>query len=263
MVWNSRISTIERCCPAASLAISAAMSLCTGATFAQDFDDSIPSLDMTGTEAIDPKETISGNAVVGISFYREDDRFNPDNVYVYFTAPVGETLGTQLTTVDGRYVASFEPTKTPGPVEHWRKLNLTVKDGGSVNQRFLAGYDSSDEVAMLVSDEDGHAYPVRWGSACPLDSIRIRINAEGADAYFVQYDVATKKQKLAKCTPASSGSSFKYDHNCDVRLVDISKMKEFQIIRKRGATYEKPIPVAINVPTTLQDIQSSAKCEAF
>jgi hypothetical protein len=220
---------------------------------------------MAGSEAIDSKENVSGNAVVGVSFYNPKDSFNPDAIYVYFKEPVDVSLGTQLTTVDGRYIGSFGPTDKSELVEKWRILNLTLKkDGRPVNRGFLAPYGVSEEIAMLVTDGSGQAYPLRWGSPCGLNSIRIQINAEGADAYYVKYYEETQeqkqKQKLEACTPASSESSFKFDHNCDVSLLDLSKMDVFQIIRKRGATYEKPISIKIIVPDTLAEIESHPGC---
>jgi hypothetical protein len=273
MMWNSGISVISRSCSVISLALPAALLICANVTFAQTPEDyGIPSLNMAGREAIDSKENVSGNAVVGVSFFNPDDSFNPDAIYVYFEKPVDSSLRTQLTTVDGRYIGSFEPPNNSEPAEGWRILTLTVTEGSEprtmkedseavpVNRRFLAAYDVSEALAMLVSDTDNRIYPLRWGSPCALNSIRIRVNAEGADAYYVKYDKDAKKQKLEPCKPVSSGSSFKFDHNCDVSLLDISKMDVFQVIRKRGATYEKPIPIKIEVPDTLAEIQSHPNC---
>ena len=113
MMWNSGIS---RRCSAVSLTLPAAFMICTNITFAQtpqDYD--IPMLPMEGSQAIDSKENVSGNAVVGVSFYKSGDGFNPDAIYVYFEERISKILGTQLTTVDGRYIGSFKPPKASEP----------------------------------------------------------------------------------------------------------------------------------------------------
>ena len=102
------------------------------------------------------------------------------------------------------------------------------------------------EIAILVTDSGNpkKLFPVRWGNACATGHVRIRVNAEGADAYVVSFK-EKPKGALARCIAASDKSQFKFDYNCDMRLEDMQKLKVLQVIRKRVATYEKPIPISL------------------
>jgi len=223
------------------------------------------SLTMNGTEQIDPKERISGGALVGMNFLDTDKTFNPNDVFVSFDVEPCGHIKTQLTTVDGRYVFTAQigpdaerPPLTVEPV--WLDLNHEDEVNNEVRPlraKFLDdNYNQQKqdrEIAVLVTDQNNRAFPVRWGSEGSTDMLRIRVNAEGADAYFVRLDDEDKPH-LVKCEEASKNSQFKFDHICDMSWQDVQKIAQkskIQIIRKRGATYESPIE--INVLTTGSD----------
>lgn len=221
-------------------------------------------LTMEGEEVLDPKERISGDAAVGISFLVPDkggdSRKKPDLdigvVYAYFyDKPIG-ALQTTLTTVDGRYFAEFETSASRIGKDDWAELTLRLKSGKPLSKGFLEdNYDRDREIAILVTDSGDpdndiakKSFPVRWGRPCATDEIRIRVNAEGADAYvvrFIENSNGKRKGALARCDEASDKSQFKFDYNCDMRIEDMQQLKALQVIRKRGSTYEKPIPIAL------------------
>ena len=214
-------------------------------------------LSMEGTETIDAKERISGNAVVGLSFQDVCDPFDPEDIHVYLGRPAAQrsttvALTTQLTTVDGRYV--FGAKKSDVTTDNgWHRLDLTKKpreqgEDGSLDKKFLKKY-KGEQWAILVSDETGRVYPVRCG--CPNEGkkIRIQVNAEGADAYFPQ--LLGGERKLAPCTRVERGSNFKFDHYCDLESQDINGVEKFPIIRKRGATFDKRIDIQTVIPEKL------------
>lgn len=231
-------------------------------------------LTMEGEEVLDPKERISGDAAVGINFITPGKRggggkksgLQLDAVYAYFyDAPHG-ILQTTLTTVDGRYFAEFETSYSGIRKDDWAKLTLTRKDGQPLNTDFLEqNYDKDREIAILVTDSSTPAksFPVRWGEPCATDEVRIRVNAEGADAYvvrFVEKAGGKRKGALARCTEASEKSRFKFDYNCDMQLADMLELETLQVIRKRGSTYEKPIPIALTAFT--KEAANDEKCSA-
>lgn len=212
-------------------------------------------LPMVGDESIDPKERISGHAAVGINFVlpdvdggtRKTAKFNINAVYAYFNDEPVAPLQTQITTVDGRYFAEFATSHSSSLKGRWAKLELTLKTKQPLSTGFLnQNYDRDTEIAILVTDSSKpkKSFPVRWDSPCATDHVRIRVNAEGADAYVVSFK-EKPKGALARCSEASDKSQFKYDYNCDMRLEDIRKLTVLQVIRKRGASYEKPIPISL------------------
>ena len=217
-------------------------------TCAQDLVE----LTMLGEETIDPKERISGNAAVGINFVglaANDDASGKKigSVYAYFYDEPVAPLRTQLTTVDGRYFAEFDTSFSGNLKGKWANLRLKLRTDRPLSTEFLEqNYDRDREIAILVTDSSSPKkfYPVRWGDPCATDLIRIRVNAEGADAYVVSFQ-DKPKGALSRCSEASAKSQFKFDYNCDMRLQDIQKLKTLQVIRKRGATYEKPIPITL------------------
>lgn len=233
-------------------------------------------IEMWGIEMIDPNEMVSGDAVVGINFRAEKDVLDLNAVYVYFTDEPFRTIKAQLTTVDGRYLFEADPTPSPETSlkGQWRRLELKhrIEEGDfsaerPLNAAFLnKNYNLDREIAILVTDGNHRAFPVRWGVECKTEIIRIRVNAEGADAYYIKLK-EDKKGELIKCDEASEKSLFKFDHNCDMRWQDIpylaqnsNKIGEIQIIRKRGATYDESIPVNIGTPET-QSAPVSQECD--
>jgi hypothetical protein len=236
---------------------------------------------MSGIEVIDPNEMVSGGAVVGINFHAKEDVFDLNAVYVYFTDEPSEFIKAQLTTVDGRYVFEADPTHpTENLKGQWRRLSLKHRfeeNGSKVERPLNAAFlnenynkengnkdgdeDLDREIAILVTDSNHRAFPVRWGVKCETEIIRIRVNAEGADAYFIKLDDRDDRNDdepdatLVECDEASEKSLFKFDHNCDMRWQDVQYLAqnsatkgEIQIIRKRGATYDESIPVKIGTP---------------
>jgi hypothetical protein len=231
-------------------------------------------LTMKGEETLDPKERISGDAAVGINFILpgngggsgKKSKLELDAVYAYFYDEPHGVLQTTLTTVDGRYFAEFETSDSGIRKDDWAKLTLTRKDGQPLNTEFLEqNYDKDREIAILVTDSSTPAksFPVRWGEPCATDEVRIRVNAEGADAYvvrFVENSGGKRKGALARCSEASDKSRFKFDYNCDMRIEDMQDLKALQVIRKRGSTYEKPIPIALAAFT--KEAANDEKCGA-
>lgn len=212
-------------------------------------------LTMVGDETIDPKERISGDAAVGINFILPGDmggsgekaEFDTAAVYAYFYDEPVAPLTTQLTTVDGRYFAEFDTSYNGSLKGKWANLQLTLRNEQPLSTDFLKeNYDPGQEIAILVTDSGNpkKSFPVRWGTNCATDDIRIRVNAEGADAYVVSFK-GKPKGSLTRCVAASEKSQFKFDYNCDMRLEDMQRLKVLQVIRKRGATYEKPIPISL------------------
>lgn len=260
MMWNlSSSKTIVRISFVGALLASAAMP-------APAAEPQKPvRLTMEGEETLDPKERISGDAAVGISFVVPDHQggsgkkpeFDIGVVYAYFyEKPLG-LLQTTLTTVDGRYFAEFETSASSIRKDNWAELTLKLKGGKPLSKRFLEdNYDRDREIAILVTDSGDpdkdiakKSFPVRWGRPCATDEIRIRVNAEGADAYVVRFleeSNGKRKGALARCDEASDKSRFKFDYNCDMRIEDMQELKALQVIRKRGSTYEKPIPIALD-----------------
>ena len=238
---------------------------------AQDSDDESIVLIVTGIETIDPKERISGDATVGVNYLhkRKDDSEEEEdifqNVWAYFEKKPTGNLKTQVTTVDGRYLfRGTTPTKAlPNLKGKWGMLSLERTDNKPLSVAFLKGkYDRRSDIAVLVTDHENYAFPVSWGKD-KSDAIRIHVNAEGADAYFIRYGPCKNEAELRKCATASEDSQFKFDHNCDMRVEDIGKLmkvnSEVQIIRKRGATFDKSITVKISVPPPNPDATDSSK----
>lgn len=231
-------------------------------------------VDMLGEEYLDPKERVSGDAAVGISYLVPDGQGGAGEeadigvVYAYFyDKPYGD-LQTTLTTVDGRYFAEFETSASRIRKDAWAELTLKLKDGKPLSTDFLEDrYDRDREIAILVTDSSTPAksFPVRWGEPCATDTIRIRVNAEGADAYvvrFVKQGDEKPKGALARCDEASGKPQFKFDHNCDMRVEDMQQLEELQVIRKRGSTYEKPISIALNDFYKKSAYKNRKKCSA-
>ena len=249
MMWDSfPAPSVRR--SLASAALLTILAVSSGLAIAQD----VVELTMVGEESIDPKERVSGNAAVGIDFVRTgagrhgNGKLDITRVYAYFHDEPVSPLQTRLTTVDGRYVAEFETSFNGSLKGKWANLQLKLIDDKPLNTKFLRDkYDQDQEIAILVTDSSKprKSFPVRWGDACGTEQIRIRVNAEGADAYVVSFQ-DNPKGALARCSEASKKSHFKFDYNCDMHLADMQKLTQLQVIRKRGATYEKPIPIALS-----------------
>ena len=215
---------------------------------------------MHGIEQMDSKERISGNAVVGFS-YKDGcgESFDPNGFRVRLSvmdaeSPENLTLTVQVTTVDGRYVFGAEKHNVV-PDNSWRDLELKKKienttdtkdEYVSLDTEFLNNYDD-EQRAIVVSDEHGRVYPVDCGCEKRSQKIRIKVNAEGADAYFPKI-VEDDKRKLVPCTRVEQGSTFKFDHYCDIGEHDMRNVENYPILRKRGATFDNPIDVRTVLP---------------
>jgi hypothetical protein len=234
--------------------------LCAAIMLSMDVSIAQEPLVMRGIEKIDSKERISGNAVVGFSYKGGCDKsFNPNGYRVYLSAmdagpPKKLTLTVQVTTVDGRYVFG---AKKPDVVMNgsWRTLALERKiekttdnkvEYVSLDTEFLNNYND-EQRAIVVSDDVGRVYPVVCGCQKKSQEIRIKVNAEGADAYFPKI-VDGKKRKLVPCTRVDQGSTFKFDHYCDIGEHDMKNVENYPILRKRGATFDNPIEVRTVLP---------------
>jgi len=251
--WNTATRGHGRCGSVAFIALAATLMLSSALSPAQESGSNLIEVPVDGKQTIDAKEIISGGAVVGINFLKENDELDPSAVYVYFNTEPNGDLQTSLTTVDGRYVYQAATTLPEGSKQGlWGQLQLTQNKGKPLNTGFLTKYNESREVAILVTDsgtsqEERVSFPVRWGSKCATETVRIRVNAEGADAYFISRK-DSDSGKLVRCDKASDSSQFKFDHNCDMRSQDVkflAQLGNLQIIRKRGATYDDAIPINI------------------
>ena len=203
-------------------------------------ENAVSVLDMrTTAEFLDSEERISGGAIVGALFYDPADKLRLDAAYVYFSEAVSEKLEMQLATVDGRYLVTFDYMPT-APVAGWVRLNLSLS-----NPEFLSQYDLSEIALLLANAETGVAYPIRWGKRAQASFVRVYINTEGANSYFVTFDTAKNRFSTRSCTKASTRSSFKFDRLCDVPVGDVLANNEIEIIRKRGAGFGTPIRVSV------------------
>ena len=198
-----------------------------------------PTLDLTViSEFVDPKERISGGAVVGATFFDPDAEVRIDAVYANIPADFSAPLEVQIATIDGRYLAklvSADPISTAG----WHRFDLPTQE-----HDFLRGY-GTDEVAVLVSDvNSGAVIPVRWGGRGATEVIRFQLNTEGASANFIDFAQGDKpKRKL--CVPASHKSAFKFDQLCDVAAQQVSDDQGVRIMRKRGVDWGRPIQIKV------------------
>ena len=201
-----------------------------------------PVLDMrTKAEYVDPQERISGNATVGVIFYKPGDTVQLDGAFAFFSEPVNGPLEMQLATVDGRYLATFDYSSNK-PHEGWVRLNLSLSNPG-----FLSAYES-DEVALILTNATTRdIYPIRWGATEEGDYVRVHVNAEGAHSYFAVKDPTTGKRSARNCRQASRRSSFKFDRICDVPIADAAAANRIDIVRKRGAGFGTPITINVKV----------------
>lgn len=199
-----------------------------------------PVMDMrTKGEFLDRQERISGGAAVGVSFFSAGDQVRADEAFTFFSQPVSSRLEMQLATVDGRYLATFD-YDPPEPLFGWVRLNLDLS-----RPDFLSKYEPH-EIALLLTDADtGSAYPVRWGKAEEAEFVRVHVNTEGANSYFVTYDEVRKRFSTRNCQKASARSSFKFDRICDLPVTDVLENNDVSIMRKRGADFGTPIDVTI------------------
>jgi hypothetical protein len=248
-IWTIRLGVAAP--PLFAVLFGAAVLLGVNDTLAQQV------LVMQGIEKIDSKERISGNAVVGFSFIQKNcEKFDPKSVHVYTgTGSTNVDLTTRLATVDGRYVfnATLQGIKTGGwyRLKLEKKINESGSEVAALNTAFLNTYGEK-QIAVLATDSKGRLYPVHCGCQGKLETIRIQVNAEGADAYYP--DLGGDKPVLKSCNRVQQRSNFKFDHFCDVGAESITKAKEtFPIIRKRGATIAKPIPIKAEIPAQNQN----------
>jgi hypothetical protein len=224
-----------------SICALAALSLACSLGFAQG-SDTVPQLVLemdTTAEFLDKQERISGGAVVGVAFIGPDDFVNLDDAHVYFSEPVDKPLEMQLSSVDGRYVATFV-FKPEIPVSGWAHLKLNLQHAD-----FLTDYKLNEVALLMTNAESGTIYPVRWGAEEGTKVVRVYVNTEGAKSYFVAYDSASERWKTVSCKVASSRSSFKFDRVCDVPHEDVLANNDIEIIRKRGADFGTPLTVNV------------------
>jgi hypothetical protein len=223
-------------------------------------------LSMTGIEIIDPNEPISGEGVVGVTLNKNKSEYEKDKneydlkaVYVYFTNIPSGPLQATLTTVDGRYNFSATPKcphKDLAESTKWAHLELKKEESEPLDVGFLERYFSDEDlggIAILVTDDLGTIYPVLWGKPEMSEDLdlEIRVNAEGADAFYVRFEDKDKEiGRPIQCEEASKRSGFKFDQYCRMAWKDAKKLGrtndgKVPIIRKRGATYEPSIFVKI------------------
>ena len=194
---------------------------------------------------IDPEERVSGSATLGVAFVDpQSDPKSPvplDAVYALLSRPPKAALEVQLATVDGRYVATFA-SKPDDATVGWVMLGLVLP---AEHMKLLSGY-SLDEIALLVTNgKTGAVYPVRWGRPQTTNVVRVYINAEGANAFFV---TGGARRKIMTCAQASDRSSFKFDRICDIPADDVRADNQVQIMRKHGADFSTPLNVEIVYP---------------
>lgn len=215
-------------------------------------------LPVVGTEKIDSKERISGNAVVGFSYSAHCDVFDPRNLHVYvgpFAGAPGElNLTTQVTTVDGRYVFRASPENVAPSGWYRLVLEKTRDEKGStdLDTDFLANYRNTARALVVSLDADNldtvRLFPVHCGCYGDLKNIQLQVNAEGADAYYPDYDTEKQRRSMQPCDRVQGGSSFKFDHLCSLDSDDFAGVTEFPIIRKNGATIDDPIKFLPTLP---------------
>ena len=199
------------------------------------------------TEVIDTQERISGGAVTGVSFGDTEPTGEValDQLWGYFGGAGVSEVHVQLTTIDGRYLATFAKILDQ-PVAGWVRLRADIKQ----HRDFLVSNYSTDEIAVLVTSEapgdEAVTYPARWGRCGPTDIVRVFVNAEGADAIFEALGPDGQWQQPA-CHNAGT-SSFKFDRICSVPISHFLKYGDVEILRKRGARYARPIVVRVPVP---------------
>ena len=124
---------------------------------------------MEGTDLIDSKERISGNAVVGFSYIEGCKKFDTDRFRVHLSAQVADpsekqNFTVQVTTVDGRYVFGAEKHDVILDDE-WHTLSFINRiknrqdnqvENISLDTAFLNSYDKK-QLAIVVSDEAGRS----------------------------------------------------------------------------------------------------------
>lgn len=221
----------------------------------------------------DPDERISGNAVVGATFIDGSARADVNAFYVYFSRPPTLPFEIQLATVDGRYLASYtgaswvQSTPSPqnggpaclppvgGPSGKWREPTADTCAGspfcGWVQLKLELGDDDQpptvelNELAALVRDSSDQTYVTSWGACREQNTVRLYVNSEDTQAYFLTKDDSTRD-----CAIASSRSGFKFDRVCDVSIEDIIDDKVY-VMRKRGAGFSEPIEINVIAPEIL------------
>jgi hypothetical protein len=237
---------------------------------AQDTDELV----IKGSEVIDPQERISGGAVTGASFgyTGPTGKVALDELWAYFGGGGGVSeVRVQITSIDGRYLATFNSEIQDPPIKGWRQLKPEPDKPEKELDKFLSNY-STDKIAVLVTSEpaggDPITYPARWGRCSLAKNVRVFVNAEGADAIFEFFGTDGQWQHRA-CRTAGPGS-FKFDRICSVPVSHFQKYAnvkndkvendgvikcdkndvkcdkndccvEIDIFRKRGARYARPI----------------------
>lgn len=209
---------------------------------------------LKGVEVIDPQERISGGAVTGVSFgdTGPTGKVVVNNDLWAFFGGVGDAgiseVRVQVTTIDGRYLATFNSEIQDPPIKGWRQLKPDIEHG-----KFLSNY-STDKIAVLVTSEtpggDAVNYPARWG-LCDLKEVQVFVNVEGADAIFEALGDDGQWQHHA-CRNAGK-KSFKFDRICSVPVSHFREYDNVEILRKRGARYARSIVVRVPVPAGNDD----------
>jgi hypothetical protein len=193
------------------------------------------------SEFVDPKERISGGAVVGAVYLDDGAAIDLDAVYAHFPVEFEAPVEAQISTVDGRYLAELI---SDGAISAsgWQRLELSTRQHG-----FLDAY-GPEQVAILIIDADtGAVIPARWGAPGSTEYVRFQLNAEGANAYFVFYDENDDARPM-RCAGAPGTSSFKFDQVCDVPTEQIRDDRGFvNVKRKRGIDWGRPIEINVAV----------------
>lgn len=207
---------------------------------------------------VDPDERISGGAQVGAAFESAPGNPQLERLFVFFERSPILPLNVRLTSVDGRFLAEFpegnwrpnESSSSSGCATRWQTSQckaggdrlcgwVELQLGDKVRSHLATR--NQDEVAPLVVDGSGIAYPARWGACGEPDHVRLYINAEGARAFFVTAD------GTRDCAAASATSGFKYDRICKVPIDQVTKDRIY-VLRKRGAGFSDPIEFDIALP---------------
>ena len=130
---------------------------------------------------VDPDERISGGAQVGAAFESAPGNPQLERLFVFFERSPILPLNVRLTSVDGRFLAEFpegnwrpnESSSSSGCATRWQTSQckaggdrlcgwVELQLGDKVRSHLATR--NQDEVAPLVVDGSGIAYPARWGA---------------------------------------------------------------------------------------------------
>lgn len=234
----------------------------TSTAYAQSAEVAVFEATKSPVVVIDPDERISGGARVGAAFGPLPENQKLDKLFVYFDREPAGDLEVRLTSIDGRFLATFAkdgwsdsgrrpaPGCAPSEESRWEPPNCEIGAGRYCGWVELTIHEDVEphlerrnhqQIAPLVLDQNNVAYPVRWGSCEQLEHVRLHINAEGARAFFVA------GEGTMDCKNASETSGFKFDRVCDVPIDKVTEDRIY-ILRKRGAGFSDPIEFNIILP---------------